>query len=207
MRPLDATLLADGSSDAVLIPLLRWLMGEHGLEPERFSMANLGFTRVRNQLAERAQRAVELYPCQVLFVHRDAERDSWESRRAEVRDALAQFRLDHVAVVPVRMTEAWFLFDESAIRKVAGNPRGTTPLSLPALDRVESIPDPKGSLLSALRHASGLKGRRLAQFRERERLQQLTLEIATYSPLRVLPAFQELEKEIAHFAKGWLSGC
>jgi len=204
MSSLAATLLADGSSDAVLISLLRWLLGEHGLELERFSYANLGLLHnPPGNLADRARRALELYPCQVLFVHRDSERQGWEARRTEIRNALLDFTVGHVAVIPVRMTEAWFLFDETAIRRVAGNPRGTTSLSLPRLKDLESLPDPKKALLSALRDASGLKGRRLDQFRERERLHQLPLEIQSYAPLRVVPAFKELEMEIEAFATRW----
>ena len=38
------------------------------------------------------------------------------------------------------MTEAWLLFDESAIRVVAGNPNGKNPLNIPDLSVVEQIP-------------------------------------------------------------------
>ena len=33
-----------------------------------------------------------------------------------------------MGIVPVRMTEAWLLLDESAIRRVAGRPHGDEPL-------------------------------------------------------------------------------
>lgn len=72
-----------------------------------------------------------------------------------------------VAVVPIRMTEAWLLLDEGRIRRVAGNPNGRTDLGLPRLSDVESVADPKRLLQGALISASGLQGHRLRKFRER----------------------------------------
>lgn len=204
MRPLAATLLADGSSDAVLVPLLKWLLRQEGLHTDGFVLADLRpFRRPALTLSERVRLAVQHYPCQLLFVHRDAEREDWARRRAEVQDALCDLDVRNVAVIPVRMTEAWFLFSESAIRRVSGNPRGTAVLTLPPTERLEDIVDPKGVLLQALRLASGLKGRRLDQFRAREKVQQLPLEIESYAPLRVVPAFHELEREVRDFASAW----
>jgi len=56
-----------------------------------------------------------------------------------------------VPAVPVRMTEAWLLFDEAAIRRAAGCPNGSMPLELPSLKTSEDIPDPKTILHEALR--------------------------------------------------------
>ena len=72
----------------------------------------------------------------MLFVHRDAD-SSQESSSAgperrydEVARAVADASYDGawVGIVPVRMTEAWLLLDESAIRRVAGRPHGDEPL-------------------------------------------------------------------------------
>jgi len=43
------------------------------------------------------------------------------NRVREIREAVTH---PHVALVPVRMTEAWFLHDEEAIRRASGNPNG-----------------------------------------------------------------------------------
>jgi predicted ATPase len=69
-----------------------------------------------------------------LFVHRDAERELLEKRVAEIHSVVseaAQTKLvpPVVCVIPVRMQEAWFLFDESALRRAAGNPNGKQPLT------------------------------------------------------------------------------
>lgn len=73
-------------------------------------------------------------------------------------------------VVPVRMTEAWLLFDQLSIRAAAGNPRGVEELNLPKLDTIENIPDPKATLYKALTLASGLSTRRRSKFPAQERV-------------------------------------
>jgi hypothetical protein len=46
---------------------------------------------------------------------------------------MGQTPVRHIPVVPVRMTEAWLLADEFAIRSAPGNPNGTQSLDLPDL--------------------------------------------------------------------------
>jgi hypothetical protein len=103
------------------------------------------------------------------------------------------------------MTEAWFLFDETAIRRAAGNPRGTVSLNLPSLRHAEDLPNPKQVLVSALRKASGFTGRRLTKFHPGEARYRLAEGLGDFSPLRVLPAFQQLEADVRQFltTKGW----
>jgi hypothetical protein len=81
----------------------------------------------------------------VLVVHRDAEAQTVDHRLAEIQAALEDVALQWylIPVIPVRMTEAWLLLDESAIRVVAGRPTGIDPLNLPSVWSVESEPDPK----------------------------------------------------------------
>lgn len=71
-------------------------------------------------------------------------------RFREIEEATVSVDVAIVAAVPVRMIEAWLLFDESAIRLAAGNPNGTTPLGLPGMPRAESVPDPKLLLRDAM---------------------------------------------------------
>jgi hypothetical protein len=94
------------------------------------------------------------------------------------------------------MTEAWLLFDEAAIRQAAGNPRSTTPLCLPSLDKVEDLPDPKTVLNEALIRATDKPARRLRKFRTGQAVQRLAELIQDYSPLRRATAFQALEQEL-----------
>jgi len=114
----------------------------------------------RQRNAERLRTALELYPCDVLFVHRDAEAQPSDLRREEIANALRGTSVRHIPVVPVRMTEAWLLADEKAIRSAASNPNGRENLNLPDIRRLEDLPNPKRVLHDALTIASGLSARR-----------------------------------------------
>ena len=107
--------------------------------------------------------------------------------------------------MPIRMTEAWLLIDDAALRSAAGNPRGSVPLSIPAVRQLEGLPDPKKTLHDLLRTASGLTGRRLRRFRMDQAVHRLAQVIQDDSPLRQLPAFRALEEEVGQIltAKGW----
>ena len=115
------------------------------------------------------------------------------------------FNLRHICIVPVRMQEAWLLFNEQAIREAAGNPNGTVDLALPRLLTVEAIPDPKTVLHDLLRVASELRGRRLKKFNPGGRARQVPEHIKDFSPLWALPAFQRLEADVSHLAKAGAS--
>lgn len=98
----------------------------------------------------------------------DAERESRAVRQGEIETAVSA-SLNTVSywipVIPVRMTEAWLLIDERAIRQAADNPNGSVPLNLPSVSRLERFPDPKALLNELLIEASEKTGRRRAKFR------------------------------------------
>lgn len=196
MNVFACTLLADGSSDRVLQPILNWLLEAHCPFPYAIEYAPIH----RGSLSMRVAQALQDFPCNLLFVHRDAEGAKPADRQLEIDAARpAEANGAHlVAVIPVRMTEAWLLFDESAIRRAADNPNGNTMLNLPRLTSVEQLPDPKTTLFEALRRASGLSPQRLKRFRPeagRLRIAELVAD-ADFSPLRQLPAFQRLEAQV-----------
>jgi hypothetical protein len=161
-------------------------------------------------LRERILSAIDLFPCDLLFVHRDAEREDPETRHREIRNALQEatqrgFQVPTVCVVPVRMTEAWLLFDEPAIRLAAGNPNGKNPLDMPELSIIEQIADPKSLIFQILREASGLTGRRLKKFNTADCRIRITGLVSDFSPLRQLGAFQRLENDISTLKQnGWV---
>jgi hypothetical protein len=140
--------------------------------------------------------AIEQFPCDVLFIHRDAEAQPSERRRNEIAYALRRISVKHVPVVPVRMTEAWLLADEFTIRKAAGNPHGAEQLNLRDLRTLEDLPDPKKVLHDALIKASGLNVRRRSRMRVRQRVHLIPHYIDDYSRLNVLPAFQKLQRDM-----------
>lgn len=204
VRRLRYTLVADGASDRALIPILTWLMRRHcGSLPIQAEYADLRHLRNPPQgLAERIKLSVELYPCDLLFVHRDAENATIERRQSEITTALGTTPLPAICVVPVRMQEAWLLIDEAALRHAAGNPNGREPLSLPDVQRLEHLPNPKGLLHDLLRQASGLHGRRLRRLNHRLHGYDVADRIRDFSPLFRLPAFRRLVAEVEYFVAG-----
>lgn len=211
MDEIRYTLISDGPSDRALIPILTWVLHQKGdVARVQAEWADLGrLPKPPRTLCERILLAIDLFPCDLLFIHRDAERQE-PSRRCEeihsaIREAASQgFGVPAVCVVPVQMTEAWLLFDEVAIRLAAGNPNGKNLLNLPELSKVEQVPSPNDILFQVLREASGLTGRRLKKFTLAGARIRITELITDFSPLRALCAFQELEKKISILQQnGW----
>lgn len=199
MPVFSCTLLADGSSDSVLMPLLRLLLPLHYPYEIELQFAE-GLSAATSPLNRQLQRAVDAYPCDLLFVHRDAENESAQVRVQQIERAGNGAGIEQrlIPVVPVRMTEAWLLVDEAAIRAAARKPHGTTALGLPRLARIEDLPDPKQVLFSALRAASDLTGRRLAQFRPQAQRHRVAdyMGLPSIERLRTLPSFAELEARL-----------
>ncbi|MBW3624909.1 MAG: hypothetical protein KY468_16025 [Armatimonadetes bacterium] len=212
MKEIRYSLITDGPSDQALIPLLTWtlrnFLTDYAIQPQWADLRRL--PRPPKLLSDRIEISLELFPCDLLFIHRDAERDTYASRKREIQSALQSVNETveflSVCVVPVRMQEAWLLFDESAIRQASGNPNGTDRLQLPRLAEIESEPDPKQILHSLLKEASGLHGRRLRDYPVSTSARRVAEFIEDYSPLRVLPAFNALEKDVTNTLSigGWL---
>ncbi|MDO8271094.1 MAG: hypothetical protein Q7U82_04125 [Gammaproteobacteria bacterium] len=208
MSSIKFTLVSDGSSDRVLIPVLKWLLTMRFPEcAVNSDWADLG--RLKNPpktLAEKIKMSVVLYPCDLLFVHRDAEKQSSLLRVQEIDRAFADAQIllngihtevpPYVKVIPVVMSEAWLLFNESAIRSAAANPNGTVALNLPPIRDLENLPSPKEMLYGALIEACGLVGRRKRSFRPQHHIHLLADYIEDYSPLMELSAFLLLKSEI-----------
>lgn len=213
MRSVRYTLLGDGSSDRALVPVLDWLIRTH-LPPaviqEEAQVADLGRLPSPPPLADlpsRIQTAIEFYPCDALFVHRDAEQaGGYAARRTEIERAIEASRTEVICipVVPVRMTEAWLLFDEPALRAAAGNPGAAVPLHLPTTAQRERV-HAKHELAALLQRAAALTGRRARQFRTADATQRLARLIDDFSPLRQFASFRDLELEIRALCETWRS--
>lgn len=198
MQVIRYTLLAEGPSDIALMPILDWLWAQHRRHDlVEGSFADLEYNNLQSRSVEnQIGPAMDLFPCDYLFVHRDADRESLETRRAQVKAAIQRAACGPaVCVIPVRMTEAWMLFNATAIRKAADNPNGTDPLDIPKLTKVESLSDPKATLASLLKTASGLPPQRLRRFHVARAARLVTLHITDFSPLRQLPSFRSMEEE------------
>ena len=197
------TLVSDGSSDQALIPILVWSLRDAGvasdLQPRWAEFRHLLKPPVG--LVEKISKAIDLYPADLLFVHRDSENQLPASRKEEIEAALAKVRergmnIPHVCVIPVRMLEAWLLFNEPAIRKAAGNPNGTVRLELPRARDVENMPDPKEQLFELIKTASELTGRRLRKLSVSQARYRISEIVDDFSSLRLLEAFRAFEADL-----------
>jgi hypothetical protein len=201
MSELKYTLLSDGSSDRVLMPILSWALREQGVTLAMTGeWADLRVLRhPPGTLPGRIEAALDLYPCDLLFVHRDAENAEIEERRAEINAAIndvATATVPFVCIVPKRMVEAWLLFSENAIRSASGNPTGAVAIDLPATRRLEEIADPKELLYQLLRTASEHSGRRLRALQVRRLVYRVAELLEGFDNLRILPAFVAFEREL-----------
>lgn len=198
MRELRFTLVGDGPSDKRLLPIVTWLLQQHSSRLIASTWADLSVLPIRpRSLEERIRSAVDLYPADLLFVHRDAEGETREKRVSEIRTACpATLESRLVPVVPIRMQEAWLLISEPAIRLAAGNPRGRVKLSLPARSSLETLPDPKEVLYQTLRMATELSGRHLNRFNVAAAAYRVSELIQDYSELRTLKAFAAFETDV-----------
>ena len=204
MQRLRFTLVGDGSSDRALIPILTWLLRQYWEgTPIQAEFADLRWLpNPPRKLSQRIDKSVELYPCDLLFVHRDAEGESMEDRFDEIGKSLELSEkgktLPVVCVVPVRMQEAWLLIDESALKKAVGNPSSRETLPMPDMRKLEGLTDPKNTLHDLLRQASGLQGRRLRHFNRDlgKCIQRVAQQIGDFRLLRTLAAFRELEDQV-----------
>jgi hypothetical protein len=210
MVALRYTLLGDGRSDDVLMPIIEWLFQDLGIvSPIQGEWADLSNIQSK-VLSERIGHALDRFPCDLLFVHRDAENQPRQMRLDEIQKAVNQLQktvdeyngtpfdvvLNHIPVIPIRMTEAWLLISEDAIRAAAMNRNGSIPLNMPPIQRLEDLPDPKQKLHEILRIASEKKRRRLKEFNPRLSAREITREIIDFSPLRKLSSFRALEDDL-----------
>ncbi len=192
---LSYTLLTDGSSDKTLMPIIDWVLEQ--VPNIRFSGQHADMTlKASLGLFRRAEAAVKVYECDILLVHRDAEAQAIAERIAEIHSDLTKLNKRYIPIVPIRMTEAWLLIDEQAIRAAAGNPNGKISLDIPKPERLEHIPDPKERLFEQLRLASELPTGRLKKFRPESCRHRVAELISDFSQLRKLSAFVQFENDL-----------
>jgi hypothetical protein len=193
------TIVGDGPTDRALKPIVNWALLEI---PHVASTGFLvDFTVGRgenNDLASRIKRAVRELPCDILLVHRDAEKEPPSQRLDEIGVATKGITSQYVPIVPVRMTEAWLLVNEQAIRHAADNPNGSVRLEIPRISQLEALPDPKDVCNTLLVTASESNGRRRHKFSRESELAARRCRIAElindFSPLRSVPAFATFQQ-------------
>lgn len=211
-REVRFVLLCEGSSDQALAAHLRKLLSHCGAGEAVGTSIPFGRVRPRegrpgNLLARRIDTVLSADSAlDLIFIHRDANAAGHMARTREVEEIMSglQRRSDWLPVIPVRTTEAWLLLDEAAIRRVAGNPRGSQPLQLPRPAQVENVYDPKETLRKALADASGKQGRRLnavrKSFNQHRRI--LLEQLPVGGALQQVPAWCRLEQRVSAFVHG-----
>lgn len=196
MQSLKITLLCDGSSDRVLLPIVAKLFDLYSPVSVESTLAS-HLPPACKALRQRIEAAIDLYPCDLLIIHRDAEKQE-AVRRLEINNAVACLDQAHLVAMPIRMTEAWLLCHEQAIRNAVGNPNGKIKLKIPSLDKRESC-DAKEVLFAALRDASELGSQRIQKMKP-EQLRHRVAELLTdFSGLRQLPSFQHFERQVKKY--------
>ena len=208
MKTIRYTLLSDGSSDRMLMPILDWLLCQHCQElAVESAWADLGrLPQPPKTLPDKIRIALDLYPCDLLFIHRDAEKVPFKTRHAEITRAVNLHETPPaICVIPVRMQEAWLLFDESAIRRASGNPNGRNSLNFPETRSVDLLSDPKELLFNLIRESSCLHGSRLKKLNLHKCAFRVSQSIDTFHPLRSVAAFKILEDQLKNtlVASGW----
>lgn len=196
MMRVRATFVGEGRFDEGLMRILEQLCNRlaPGVDLEIESGRRLLEIHGVGTLAEKVRILVKYHEPQLLFVHRDADKDGAAARRTEI--AFACDGGVHVPVIPIRETEAWLLLDEDAIRAVVGNPKGKRPLELPKLAEVEATNNAKERLKAALDNArvDGPK-RRSGQVSEQRLCAQLLENLDITGPVTHLSAWQALVQD------------
>lgn len=195
--------VGEGSSDLALVRPLEDLCILMGAAEVRSTAPDFRRRPLQpgHTVSDKLEAALGLDPeVNLVFVHRDADSLARGNRLEEIQQASDAVGCQHplVPVVPVRMTEAWALLDESAIRRAADNPNGSTPLDVPSPSQVESITDPKAHLESSLLKASEHTGRHRKRFKRSlgQRKFDLIERIDVEGPINQVPAWRRLCEDL-----------
>ncbi|WP_248965912.1 DUF4276 family protein [Sphaerisporangium perillae] len=209
MRAFTGLFVSEGTSDLPLADLVESLFIDRGV-PVRLSkpdFAPLGGVAKDVKSRLEAGRRLLHDSVDLLVVHRDSDNAGYETRRSEIERAVDSLGVlsSLVPVIPIRMTEAWLLLDEMAIREVAGNPRGRQDLKLPKNHEVERVADPKKLLQQCLLVAADSSGRRHERTAKRfsHHRRQLLARLDRLGPVSELSSWKRLVADIDSVVQGW----
>lgn len=202
MRELNFTLIADGSSDATLLQIIKWSLDD--LYP---NLANSGkfadyrpFRKPPKSISEKIKFAINYFPFDILFIHRDAESITANIIKQRTEEVSKEINEDEknriVCVVPIKMMEAWLLINTEAIKKAAGNRNYNKEIILPPINELEKEKQPKIKLQRILKEVSGLKGRNLQKFNVGKAIHLVAENIEDFSILRELEAYKHFERHL-----------
>lgn len=202
--------VGEGSSDAPLADIVELLFLREGVLVT-LSRPDFAALQVPKDVRSRVRAGLKLVGTDVdlIVVHRDADNAGVDLRESEIIRAVSALdtRAALVPVIPVRMTEAWLLLDEPAIRQVAGNPNGRAALTLPKADAVERVADPKTVLHDCILTAACVTGRRRDRLAKRfgQSRRQLLDRLDPDGPVSSLTSWRTLAAHVADVAARWAS--
>lgn len=190
------TLVADGSSDQALLPIIDRTISQNFPSLAFAGTAATSLPALKYGLEVRIQAAIKMFPCEIVFIHRDSEAQPSDNRFEEIALACRKIEIRWVPIVPIRMTEAWLLISDTAIRRAAGNPGGKHGLNVPTIRGIEGVVNPKDALFAALVEAANLGARRRASFDANSKRRRVAECIENYSDLRKLSSYQRFEDDV-----------
>lgn len=188
-RQLTYSVVADGGTDRVLVPIIQWAI--HRLDPQ-VEILEPEFAKRSGSVKD----FLSVYNPEVMlvFVHRDSENRSIEERLVEFATTEES---NVVPVIPVRMSEAWLLVNGPAIARAAG--ASSSIVTVPKTSTIENISDPKRHLDNLILEAAGNpSGRRRKIFKRSmvNRRVSVASIITDYSPLEDLHAFRCFQQSL-----------
>lgn len=197
------TLIADGPSDRRLTHVIDWCLSIHTLTPYTSQFADFrGLPTPPASIKDKILFAHSLFPSDLIFIHRDIEAlGSEQARIDEIHSGYIDAKIElpaicpYIPITPALMQEAWFLFNEPAIKQASGNPSCRKRLNLPNKNKVEKI-HAKDCLRKMLVDASELEGRHLQRFNVAQAIYRLSELIQDFSPLRGLTQFDKFEANL-----------
>jgi hypothetical protein len=207
MRWLGTALYAEGPTDVrFLQPLLQRACAQMCLtgcsEPVEVSDVLDLQPLPRTHGQPRAQRIAAVarearVAWSILFIHADSDGDQGRAIQERIEPARALLQAEwgaqSVAVVPVRMTEAWVLADFQALKGAFGTTMSEHDLGLADAEAhgPDRLTDPKATLEAAFRAS---RGRRRA--RSVAPYFGMIGETASFDELRKLDAYRRMEGEL-----------
>ena len=213
-QKLRYTLITDGSSDKVLLNIIKWLLDDlYPKLPNKGTFADFSGLQQKpktGDIDERIGYAQKYYPYDLLIYHRDAETTDKNIVQKRKNEVLKNIKNSNnigntVCIVPVVMMESWLLIDEIAIKKAAGNKNYKENIVLPPPKKLETLNEPKKILHELLKTVSGLKGRNLAKFNVNYSVHLIAENITDFSVLRELNAFRVFEADLKDAVNLFLS--
>jgi hypothetical protein len=145
----------------------------------------------------------------LLILHSDVDKRTWQEtydqliasglelvEQARAENGSAKYCQQIIAVLPIRMIEAWLLADAEKLRETIGTDKTSKELGLPKLSEVERRADPKSILNNAVRIAEENRPRRRRGQSSVAGVYAQMADVAELAKLRKLEAFQKFEEAL-----------